>query len=783
MHLGAAPGVGKTYAMLDEARRRGTRGARVVVAAVETRGRAPLEDLLADLPRVAPLEGGRDIDVASVLAGTPDVVVVDQLAHTNADGSARWRDVEALLDGGCDVLTTLDVSEIESLRDVTAALGAQPCATVPDAFVHRAEQIELADMTPEALQRRLAHGTILRPDELDPALANQFRHENLAALRELALRWLADRIDSGTASARECVAVALSGSPASSVVVRRAARLAEGLHAQLMGIHVRTSGLESDGLPEQRALLGALGGAYREVAGDDVASALVRTARAGGATQLVLGSPGGRRSLVSEVVRDAAGTLDVHVIGNAAASRLPIPRRSVASLPRRRVVAGWLLTALGLPALTAGLVAIRAHVDVSSALLCELLVVIGVAALGGAAPALVAAVGASALVNWYLTPPYHHWNIAAAQDLLALAVFLVVGSVVGTFVATAARKSAEASRARAEATTLAGLAASSVEEDALGALVERLRDAFDLTGAAVLHAGRHEAVAGSIEVDDGTTLRLPLDPDGELVLTGRVLTAEDQSVLRAFTDHLQAALRARGFQREAASAHALAEADELRNALLTAVSHDLRTPLASIKASVSGLLQHDVEWPAESVRAFLESVDEETDRLDALVGNLLDMSRLRTGALQMLLRDVGVDEVVSAALNSLGAASDAVVVDVAETLPRVSVDPALLERALANVISNAVQATDDAALVRVEAGVVGRSIHIRVIDRGPGIARADRERVFQPFQRLGDRTSNGVGLGLAVARGFVEAMKGELSVEDTPGGGATMVMRLPAAAT
>ncbi|MEA3019726.1 MAG: two-component system, OmpR family, sensor histidine kinase KdpD [Actinomycetota bacterium] len=782
VHLGAAPGVGKTFAMLDEARRRHGRGARVVVASVDTQGRAPLAAMLTDLSVVPYRIDSDDIDVGAVLAAAPEVVIVDRLAHANRDGSPRWRDVETILESGCDVIATLNVSEIESLRDVsTEVLGAPAPATVPDSFLGISCQIELADMTPQALQRRLAHGTILQPDELDPVLANQFRLENLVALRQLALRWLADRVDTDAPSARECVAVALSGSPASEVVVRRAAQLAARLHAPLLGIHVRARRAGAVDLSDQRALVESLGGSYREVVGDDIADALVRTALASGATQIVLGSPGTRRSLVSQVVADAAG-LDVHVIGSSTATTPPIPARLPGALSRRRVAGGWVLAVAGLPAVTAVLVAARAHVDVSSALLVELLVVIAVAALGGATPALAAAVGASALVNWYLTPPYHRWRIAAFEDVLALAVFLIVGSVVGTFVATAARRSAEASRARAEAATLAGLAAFSVEDDPLGALVERLRAAFGLRGVAVLQDGHHEAVAGNVEHDDATTVRLPLGDDGELVLTGRVLTSEDQSVLHAFTDHLQGALRARGFQRAAMEAHALAEADELRNALLTAVSHDLRTPLASIKASISGLLQQDVEWPADAVRSFLVSVDEETDRLDSLVGNLLDMSRLRTGALQMLLSDVGPDEIVSAALNSLGPLADHVVVDVAESLPRVSVDPALLERALANVIGNAVQATGDASQVRVEAGTVGALLHIRVVDRGPGIARGDRERVFQPFQRLGDRTSNGVGLGLAVARGFVEAMHGDLTVEDTPGGGATMVVRLPVVA-
>jgi two-component system sensor histidine kinase KdpD len=801
VHLGAAHGVGTTFAMLDEARRRQGRGAKVVVAAVDARGRAPLADLAAGLPRVASRPYGDDIDVELVLAAAPDVVVVDQLAHVNANGTQRWQDVERLLDDGMDVLTTLNVSEIESLRDVTGRiLGQPPAVTVPDAFVDGA-QVELVDMTPQALQRRLAHGTLVAANQLDAAAANQFRLENLSALRELTLRWMADHVELGAGPGVELVAVALSGAPASAIVVRRAAQLADRLHGHLVGIHVRASGRRaapvvdpgstidgrtSDGLADQRVHLEELGGTYREVAGSDIAEALVRTAVAAGATQLVLGASAGRRSLVNDVLTQAGSSLDVHVIGGVDRPRA-IPRGRPVGLARRRVMAGWILAGVGLPIMTAVLVAERGHIDLSSGVLSELLVVLAVAAVGGAVPAVAAAVAATALLNWYLIPPLHHWRIAAFDDVLALSVFLIVASVVGSYVASAARRSAEAARARAEAATLAGLAASSVSDDPLPALVEQLRDAFDLTAAAVRFDGKLEAVAGTPDPLAPPPLRLALADGGELILHGRTLTGEDQSVLRAFTDHLQAALRARQLQRDASSAHALAEADELKNALLSAVSHDLRTPLATIKASISSLLQEDVEWDDRAVRTFLLSVDEETDRLAALVANILDMGRLRVGALQMLVRPVGIDEVVSSAVHSLGPAAQSVEVAVPETLPHLQVDAALLERALANVIANAVHFGGGdgepdgcrGGAVRVEAALVGPCIHVRVVDRGPGIRPADRERIFQPFQQLGDRRSSGVGLGLAVARGFVEAMGGELTAEDTPGGGATMVVRLP----
>jgi two-component system sensor histidine kinase KdpD len=299
----------------------------------------------------------------------------------------------------------------------------------------------------------------------------------------------------------------------------------------------------------------------------------------------------------------------------------------------------------------------------------------------------------------------------------------------------------------------------------------------------VLEAGAGESPPRS---PDEATEVLPLGDDGVLALVGPDLPAEDRHLLSAFTAQLGAALSRRRLQAGAAEAARLAKADELRAALLAAVSHDLRTPLASIKASVSSLLDDDVDWPPEATDEFLQTIDEETDRLTGLVSNLLDMSRLQAGALSLHRRPVGVEEIVPAALSSLGdrARGDVVEVTVAETLPRVEADPALLERVLANLIDNALSWSPPGVPIQVEAAKVAGTVHVRVVDRGPGIPPAERDRVFLPFQRLGDRSRGagaGVGLGLAVARGFTIAMGGELTVEDTPGGGTTMVVVLPVA--
>jgi two-component system, OmpR family, sensor histidine kinase KdpD len=277
-------------------------------------------------------------------------------------------------------------------------------------------------------------------------------------------------------------------------------------------------------------------------------------------------------------------------------------------------------------------------------------------------------------------------------------------------------------------------------------------------------------------------LSVPLDGQSTLVLSGPGFGPEDLPVLEAFTGQLALAVERRRLRAEAAMTEGLAEANELRTALLAAVSHDLRTPLASIKAAVSGLLQRDVEWSPESTRELLMTVDDETDRLNALVGNLLDMSRIQTGSLEQVSQAVGLEEVVPRALTGFGDDAGRLIVEIPETLPRVKADPALLERTVANLVANALAWSPDDLPVRVTAGEVLDHVDLRVVDYGPGIPAEQRERIFLPFQRLGDRSQgNGVGLGLAVAKGFVEAMAGDLVVEDTPGGGTTMAVSLPAA--
>ena len=829
VYLGAAPGVGKTYAMLNEGWRRHERGTDVVVGYVETHSRPNTTAQIRDLECVSRKsmtyrdQQFEEMDVDAILARHPAWALVDELAHTNVPGSRnekRWEDIEELLAVGINVISTVNIQHLESLNDVVERItGIKQRETVPDAAVRTADQIELVDMAPDALRRRMAHGNIYGADKVDAALGNYFRVGNLAALRELALLWMADRVDEelhdyrerhgieGPWETKERVLVALTGAPGGDDLIRRAARMAMRTRGELVGVHVVAgdglAGPSGSRLAEHRELLEEVGGRYIEATGADVARALVQAARSENATQIVLGASRRSRwtelfrgSVINTVIRAAGGAIDVHVISTAATededrSLLSPPRLRLAPLSRSRRGTALVLAAAGLPLMTVLLTQIRDSLGFQNALLCYLLFVVAITTIGGAIPGLVASVAGFLLLNWFFAPPIHTFTISNTRDGLALASFLVIAGVISALVDLATRRRDDALRARAEARALAAMAGTVLQDpEPLPKLAQELALSFQLDGVAIFSpVGETWDIEASAGVDPPVTPDDATDsfalPDGSLLAwSGNELRAHDREVLGAFANQLAVALQGRRLQAEAANATALAKGNELRAALLAAVSHDLRTPLASIRAAATSLLSDEVDWDPASSKELLETIDEEAERLNTLVGNLLDMSRLQTGSVVITAEDIGIEEVVATALVGLHAPPDRVEVDVPETLPRVTVDPTLLERAVANLIDNALSFSPPDKPLRVEAAEVGRTLHLRVVDAGPGIPIADRERVFQPFQRLGDNPNGmGVGLGLAVAKGFVNAVGGELTIEDTPGGGCTMVVTLPITAS
>ena len=829
IYLGASPGVGKTYRMLGEGVRRKERGTDVVIGIVETHGRNQTASQIRDLELIPLKQVGyrgttlQEMDLDAILQRRPQVVLVDEYAHTNAPGSKhekRWQDVEELLDAGIDVISTVNIQHLESLNDVVSRItGTTQRETVPDAIVRRADQLELVDMSPEAIRRRLAHGNIYPAERIDAAMANYFRPGNLSALRELALLWLADRVEESLQSyldahgiadtweTRERVVVGITGVAGGEDLIRRAARMAGRVRGELLGVHVAIDdGLSvdtTDALASQQRLVVELGGTVHEAVGHNAAESLVAFAKREKATQLVLGATRRSRwhellhgSLVARVTR-LAGEIDVHVIAHEGGRERSIssPLRAPPRIDRRRVLAGWLLTAVGLPLLMVLTVPFREHIALSTELLLALALVVALAALGGKIVAAVAAVAASLLVNWFYVPPYGTLTIAEGENLTALIIFIVVAVGVGTLVDVASRRALEARRARLEAEALARSTTSlAADPEPLPQLVELLRQTFDLAGVRI--AGTDSdglltlAAAGDVSGAPSTSMPLASSLQANtglratLQVFGRPLSNDDQRLLRVFADQLAVAIDSGRLVAEAAEAAALAEVDALRTALLRSVSHDLRTPLASIKAMISGLRDPAVKWTDDQLAEALATVDEETDRLNRLVGNLLDASRLQIGALAVETRPTVVTEVVDAALKSLDVRTDDVDIDVAPDVPPILSDAALLERSLANVIGNALRHNPPGRRVRIEAARVGDSVHLRVVDRGQGVAAADRARVITPLQRLGDdQVHDGVGLGLAVARGFVTAMGGTFTLEDTPGGGLTVTIALPSQGT
>ncbi|WP_369195381.1 sensor histidine kinase [Streptomyces djakartensis] len=823
IYLGAAPGVGKTYAMLSEAHRRVERGTDCVVAVVEHHDRPRTEVMLRGLEQVPRREleyrGGvfPEMDLDAVLARRPGVALVDELAHTNVPGSRhskRWQDVEDLLAAGIDVVSTVNIQHLESLGDVVESItGVRQQETVPDEVVRRADQIELVDMSPEALRRRMAHGNIYRPDKVDAALSNHFRPGNLTALRELALLWVADRVDARLTryrseqgvsriwGSRERIVVGLTGGPEGRTLIRRAVRLAEkGAGGEVLAVYIaRSDGLTSASPKElalQRTLVEDLGGTFHHVVGDDIPAALLAFARGVNATQLVLGSSRRRAwqyvfgpGVGATVARESGPDLDVHIVthGEIAKGRgLPVARG--ARLGRSRRVWGWLVGVAGPPILTALLSAV--DLGLANDMLLLLALTVAAALLGGLLPALASAAVGSLLLNYFYTPPLHRWTVSDPKNIVAIVIFVAVGAAVASVVDLAARRTHQAARLRAESEILSFLAGNVLRgETGLEELLERVRETFGMESAALLErAGDVEPWTCAARVGRGRPVERPDQADVDvpvgdhmaLALTGRVLPAEDRRVLAAFAAQAAVVLDRSRLQEEADRARTLAEGNRIRTALLAAVSHDLRTPLAGIKAAVTSLRSEDVDWSEEDRAELLEGIEEGADRLDHLVGNLLDMSRLQTGTVTPLIREIDLDEVVPVALG--GVPEGSAELDVPETLPMVAVDPGLLERAVANLVENAVKYAPPGTPVLVAASALADRVEVRVADRGPGVPDVAKDRIFEPFQRYGDAPRGaGVGLGLAVARGFAEAMGGTLNAEDTPGGGLTMVLTLRAA--
>ncbi|HET7821569.1 MAG TPA: DUF4118 domain-containing protein, partial [Ornithinibacter sp.] len=607
IYLGAAPGVGKTVAMLDEGRRRLARGTDVVVGLVETHGRehtAEMVEGLEVLPRVRREHRGvtlEEMDLDGLLARRPAVALVDELAHTNAPGSRhekRWQDVDVLLDAGIDVISTVNIQHLESLNDVVESVtGVVQQETVPDEVVRRADQIELVDMSPEALRRRMAHGNIYKAEKVDAALANYFRVGNLSALRELALLWLADRVDEGLGRyradhgidsswpTRERVVVALSGGPEGETLLRRGARIASrGAGGELLAVHVaRADGLSGPPLPglaALRRLTEELGGSWRTVTGADPAEAILDVARGVNASQVVIGSTRRKRwrTLVvpstTEEVISHSGDIDVHVVTHSFAAGRGW-RVSRAALPRRRVRLGYAAAVVGPLVLTALLTLLPQDPGLPLTVPLYLLVTVLVALLGGIGPAVVGALASSGLLNWFFLEPVRTLTISEPENAIALVVFVAVAVVVAFVVHTSARRAEAAIAAQRESAALAELTHTLLgSTDQMTVLLEHAVDMFGAQRAVVVRRATGDLPADVVAEVVSDTVAAPDDERGpagtasgdweqthaaaddehDLVLVGVQVPADRQRLLAAFAAHAGAILQRRALQQAAGEA-------------------------------------------------------------------------------------------------------------------------------------------------------------------------------------------------------------------------------------
>jgi two-component system, OmpR family, sensor histidine kinase KdpD len=822
IYLGAAPGVGKTYAMLGEAHRRLERGTDLVAGIVEPHGRKKTAELLEGIeiipPRYIDYRGRRfpELDVDAVLRRQPQVVLVDELAHTNIPGSRnpkRWQDVEELLDAGITVISTVNIQHMESLNDVvTQITGIEQQETVPDDVVRGASQVELVDITPEALRRRLSHGNVYAAERIDAALSNYFRTGNLTALRELALLWVADQVDEALSSyradhkitetweARERVVVAVTGGPESETLVRRAFRIASRASAELLVVHViRGDGLSGVSAPQMskvRELANSLGATVHTVAGDDVPTALLDFAREMNATQLVLGTS--RRSRwtrifdegVGAAVVQQSGQIDVHMVTHEEAPR----GLTLGSLsPRKRRVSGWLAAVVVPCAICAVTVTyLYRFLGIVAESMLFFVGVLVVALWGGIIPAVLSAVLSGLLLNYYLIAPQGRFTITEPSAAVTEVVLVSVAIAVAALVESAADRTRESRRASQEAELLASFAGAVLGGADLDTLLERVRETYSQRAVSLLRRrdGKLELVGCAGEnpcdaVDSADTAVEVGDDEFWMLLSGRKLQARDLKVLNAVAGQAAALVEQHEVAEAASRTDMLAKSGEFRLSLLSAVGRELRTATMAAKAAVSSLDTADLSISPRDA-ASLTAVRESIDDLTALADNLSDSARLAGGQVQPKMRSIRLEEVVQKAIIRVthGATGlhrvtlDRIKVEVGDVVA--IADSGMLERVLANLIDNALRYAHE-GLIRINAGRVGDRVLIDVIDQGPGVPHGGAEQMFEPFRRLGDPdATKGAGLGLTVARGFVNAMGGTIQASDTPGGGLTVTIELAA---
>ncbi len=853
--FGASAGVGKTYAMLIEAHERRRAGVDVVVGLVETHGRAETAALLEGLeviPRRAIEYRGttlHEFDLDAALARRPGLLLLDELAHTNAPDSRhrkRWQDVEELLGAGIGICTTLNVQHVESLYDVIAEItGVRQRETVPDSILERADEIELVDLPPDDLLQRLTEGRVYLPAQAERAAEHFFRKGNLIALRELALRQVATRVDAQMERYRRTegiggrwpvggrLIVGIGDPAAAPRLIRAARRLAEGLKAEWVAVHVERPvgpavGAGRDHLVDVLDFAAELGADTALLSGPRVSDELIAYAQSRNASRIVVGKPTRPRwrealsgSLVNALVRHSEG-IDVMVISadaeDAGVRRTP---RAAAAPPRWQDYGRAVLIIVACSAVAA---LMRDHFERANLIMVYLVGVMWAAVSVGRGPAALASVLSVLAFDFFFVPPHYTFAVSDTQYLLTFAVMLLAAMLIGTL---ASRLQAQVQSARIDEHRSHALSRLSAElvalqdrDRILAAALRHLQDVFESAAVVLLPGlgGRLEVAAGDpllLGVDAhergvaqwafdagqsaglGTPtlpgsrfLHLPLRGAGSVlgviaILPSdirRLMVTDSFRLLEAFANHAALALERAKLADQAEAARVQSETERLRSALLSSVSHDLRTPLAVITGVASTILEDEGTLTPGDRREMLRTVADEAARLNRLVANLLSMTRLESGALEVKRSWHSMEEIIGAALHRIEPllSERPVTVETALDLPLVAVDDVLIEQVVFNLVENAVKHAPSDTLIEIRARANDPMLEVTVADRGPGLPPGEEAQVFEKFYRgEGSHRSGGVGLGLAICKGIVEAHGGRIRAMNRPGGGAILWFALP----
>lgn len=850
--LGYAPGVGKTYAMLETAWQRKLDGVDVVAGYVETHGRFETDSLLAGLeilPRAEIAYLGltlTEMDLDAVLARKPQITLVDELAHTNATGCRhrkRWQDVFELLDAGVDVYTTLNVQHLESLIDVVRQItGVKVRETLPDSVLDRADEIELVDLPPDDLLQRLQEGKVYVADLAATARENYFRQGNLIALRELSLRRAAERVDAQMQSYRrakgvreiwpasERILVCIGANPRSIRLIRAAKRMAAGLRADWLAVHVEAPAKvrpkESDlrQLAEHMHLAESLGAETVTLSGHSASDEILNYARSRNVTKIIIGKPTHPRwkdrlfgSVLDQVVR-GSGDIDVYVITGDSGEAPTTPAKAAPTSWRPRE---WLWSVAGVGAATAFALLLFPYFGLVDLAMVYLLGVVVIASRAGNWPSLLATVLSVAAFDFLFVPPRFTFTVADVRHIFTFAVMFIVATVICRLTLRV-REQAEAARMRERRTatlyslsrelahqrgveTLAALAVKHIGELFAGQVVILVPDAAgDLavpgTGPGTFALDAREmgvakwvfdhgqrAGRGTDTLPGAQALYLPLAAASQTVgvigiLPGATAAPFDHEQIQSLENF--ASLTAMAIERaflaeETQRALLKAEAEALRNTLLSAVSHDLRTPLAAITGAATSLLQES-SLDAAGRRELTQTICEESEHLNRLIRNILDMTRLESGAIQVAKEWQSLEEIVGVVFNRLAdqLADRPIETRLSPDLPLLQFDPLLIEQVLTNLLENALKYTPQGTPLELSAALKGKEVEVALADRGPGLPAGEEERIFEKFVR-GTGSGRGVGLGLAICRAIVAAHGGRIQAENRPGGGAVFHFTLP----